>query len=32
MYPAVDSDDVARLTQCIDYVVETGAASASAPK
>jgi phosphoserine aminotransferase len=32
MYPAVDSDDVARLTQCIDYVVETGAASAPAPK
>jgi phosphoserine aminotransferase len=32
MYPAVDSDDVARLTQCIDYVVEAGAASAPAPK
>lgn len=25
MYPAVDPEDVARLTQCIDYVVEAGA-------
>jgi phosphoserine aminotransferase len=29
MYPAVDPEDVARLTQCIDYVVEAGAGTPS---
>ena len=29
MYPAVNPDDVARLTQCIDYVVEAAAAGSS---